>query len=68
MTPLGPRTKTTSESRTKGKQEAPQTLAKQLETWQELTQNNSRQSSTHPNIFPNQNPIEGRTSQTGGEH
>jgi hypothetical protein len=68
MTPLGPRTKTTSKTQTEWKEKPSQNLAKHLETDQELTKSTTTQSDTHPAVHSNQNPTKGSTGQTGGRH
>jgi hypothetical protein len=67
VTFLGPGTKTTSVSQLEGKQERPQNLANQLETFQELTKSTTTQSYTRPAIHPQQiaqGPGTGQTSHT----
>jgi hypothetical protein len=65
MTPLGPEIKTTSETRAKEKQEAPQIEVNQNNSWQELIQGTSPRLPTKPAIHPSQKPTRVGTGQTG---
>jgi hypothetical protein len=60
--------KTTSKPQTEGKEKPSQSLAKHLETCQELTKSTTAQRHTYPTIHPSQNLTKGSTGQTGGRH
>jgi hypothetical protein len=68
VTHLSPRTKPTSKLQPEGKERPSQSLAKHLETYQELTKSSTTQSYTCIVVHLSQNPTQGGTGRSGGEH